>query len=164
MNDESPIVVTTLRIIAESKEELQELLQNLTRSNKLFESQYFLNKLKEALSNALFIMEKSSKLIKDLNVLGSAGNEDVVKALEEKLLKTKLRIDAYFFLDTSRKAMECNRLKLEMLRQTETIHSLENKLKCLVVIQKLIGSLISLKRLTKPHRNMWEAKRVKEKL
>jgi len=77
------IIASALKAIDERKAEIEDALQNMARSDKLFESHYFRNKLKGTLEDANLAMQKSRKIIRDLST-SKTELEQSTKKLERR--------------------------------------------------------------------------------
>lgn len=67
------VVASALKSLDERKAEIDDALQNMARSEKLFDSHYFRNKLKGTLEDCGLVMQKARKLVRDL----SAGRDEL---------------------------------------------------------------------------------------
>ena len=61
------MVASTLKSIDERQAEVEDVLQNMARSDKLFESQYFKNKLKGNLEDVNLVLQKARKSLRELS-------------------------------------------------------------------------------------------------
>ncbi len=65
---ESPYIVSSLlKALDDRKADIDDALDNMVRSDKFFESQYFRNKLRGTLEDSGLAMQKARKLVRDLS-------------------------------------------------------------------------------------------------
>jgi len=102
------IIASTLKTLDERKSEITDSLQNMARSDKLFESHYFRNKLKGTLEDTNQAIQKAAKLIRDLSIGKEETDQNMkkferkIEDLEEELIQQKRQTQEYFKLCENR--------------------------------------------------------------
>jgi len=99
MQSSLSLVEAELKALDKRKEDINDTLQNINKDSKLFESQYFRDKLKGTLEDTILSIENVSKVLKDQSITKLniekffKETEDKAKTLENQVLQAKRLAD-----------------------------------------------------------------------